>query len=516
MGGNAIRNLSDVHNVALFLVEACHLQRLRAYSLKFMSFLIQSLEADSGLRTPRVLEAQAADKALWQLIHDDQQFTLDNAIPPFMRNEFFDPEPTTTVSADPVSPILDSANVDIQDIELPQQPEKVPPSVQTPVDVSLLQGSRIFLDIFSGAGYPLTSAMLAHNCVCCPVDKLISAEMDSLDNSFFEPLLRVCASGCVGYAAASPDGEYSRLTLPPETLLARGVLCFFAAGGHAHLEQPTNSTAWLEPVVRRFVKFCAFFLVNFPACAYNRNWRTNWLLASTYPALKSLRAICQHAPDSHEQIVGVRNPDGSYKSRATAEYHAEMCGAIATLVSPLCASRAGQLMNLDQVQHVFPIKDLHDLPVSCEDGGGLFSEPDWSCPNRSTPDSLQALRQNWVQILLQSNLLTKLHSFFQSGVAQPPFDEQDLKPFRDSMNVFIQSHGLTANWDVRADQPMHLSIMAALSQIMANKDTTLFPMLLSGAPTGFNADIPPSGCFLSAEDKSDDSVPLSVHMAPGN
>ena len=83
MGVNAIRNMLDVHNTALALVGSCHLQRLRAYSLKFMSYMTQRLEGDSGLRPPNVLEAQAADKALWQLIHDlvlDQQFTLDNAI----------------------------------------------------------------------------------------------------------------------------------------------------------------------------------------------------------------------------------------------------------------------------------------------------------------------------------------------------------------------------------------------------------------------------------------------------
>ena len=83
MGVNAIRNMLDVHNIALALVGSCHLQRLRAYSLKFMSYMTQRLEGDSGLRLPNVLEAQAADKALWQLIHDlvlDQQFTLDNAI----------------------------------------------------------------------------------------------------------------------------------------------------------------------------------------------------------------------------------------------------------------------------------------------------------------------------------------------------------------------------------------------------------------------------------------------------
>ena len=83
MGVNAIRNMLDIHNTALALVGACHLQRLRAYSLRFMSFLTQRLDSDSGLRTPNVLEAQAADKQLWSIIHDlvmDQGFTLDNAL----------------------------------------------------------------------------------------------------------------------------------------------------------------------------------------------------------------------------------------------------------------------------------------------------------------------------------------------------------------------------------------------------------------------------------------------------
>ena len=69
MGVNAIRNMLDIHNTALALVGACHLQRLRAYSLRFMSFLTQRLDSDSGLRTPNVLEAQAADKQLWSIIH---------------------------------------------------------------------------------------------------------------------------------------------------------------------------------------------------------------------------------------------------------------------------------------------------------------------------------------------------------------------------------------------------------------------------------------------------------------
>ena len=57
MGVNAIRNMLEVHNTALALVGSCHLQRLRAYTLKFMGFIAQRLDPDSGLRTPNVLES---------------------------------------------------------------------------------------------------------------------------------------------------------------------------------------------------------------------------------------------------------------------------------------------------------------------------------------------------------------------------------------------------------------------------------------------------------------------------
>jgi hypothetical protein len=270
--------------------------------------------------------------------------------------------------------------------------------------------------------------------------------------------------------------------------------------------------AWLEPLVRRFIKFCALYLVNFPACAYNRNWYKGWLLACTYPAMKSLGAICSHPPGTHEKIAGVKHADGSYKSRDTAEYPAEMCQAIAGLIFPLCSPSQGQLLDAISAQACIPTKPLDALPVSYEDGGGLHSEPDWSRPYRSVPDALHNLRRQWVQILLKNGLIEKMRAFFNSGDNQPPFNDHDLQPFRESMTTFIQSHGLTPDWSIRADQPMHLSIMASLSQILADKDTSLFPMLLEGAPTGFDGNIPSSGCFPRADDKADESIPLSIHM----
>ena len=83
MGINAIRSMFEVHNLAVSLVGSCHLQRLKAYTLKFMGLLTQRQDSDSNLRNANILEAQAADKQLWQIIHDlvtDSNFTLDDAL----------------------------------------------------------------------------------------------------------------------------------------------------------------------------------------------------------------------------------------------------------------------------------------------------------------------------------------------------------------------------------------------------------------------------------------------------
>ena len=162
----------------------------------------------------------------------------------------------------------------------------------------------------------------------------------------------------------------------------------------------------------------------------------------------------------------------------------------ADIISPLCSPDSGRLLDLSSVQQYIPIKQLSDLPVSYEHGGGLFSEPDWSRPFRAVPDTFQSLRRQWVKLLLNNGLIQKMKSFFNSGDAQPPFTEDDLIPFKNTLNEFIQSHGLVPDWSIRADQPMQLSIMAALSRILDDRDTTLFPMLLAGAPTGFDGDIP--------------------------
>lgn len=83
MGIHAIRSMMEVHNLALALVDSCHLQRLKSYTLRFMGFLTQRFDPDSNLRTANVLEAQSADKQLWQVMYDlvvDENWSLNDAL----------------------------------------------------------------------------------------------------------------------------------------------------------------------------------------------------------------------------------------------------------------------------------------------------------------------------------------------------------------------------------------------------------------------------------------------------
>ena len=83
MGINAVRSMFDVFNVAVALAEGAHLAHLKAYSLKFLSFLTQRYDQDTGLRTPNIMEAQAADKHIWFIIGElvmDKSWSLDQAL----------------------------------------------------------------------------------------------------------------------------------------------------------------------------------------------------------------------------------------------------------------------------------------------------------------------------------------------------------------------------------------------------------------------------------------------------
>ena len=108
----------------------------------------------------------------------------------------------------PCAPALDDEPVEEPLVASKHSYPNVSPSTllnSTPQPWNWPQHPRLFLDICSGAGYPLSKVMMEYGCACFPIDILLSPAMDILDSSFYEPLLRICASGIISYGAGAPN-----------------------------------------------------------------------------------------------------------------------------------------------------------------------------------------------------------------------------------------------------------------------------------------------------------------------
>ena len=160
---------------------------------------------------------------------------------------------------------------------------------------------RLFLDICCGVQSPLSSALHSLQGDVLRFDILLHELDDLLNDTTYESLLRVCASGLIAYGAASPSCcEYSRLKLRPggppalrtpeylqgrpeisgdqllkvqesNLMLERCVQCLRlinSAGGHSHLEQPHTAMSWQEPVVQQYIEQESCSCVCIAACGY--------------------------------------------------------------------------------------------------------------------------------------------------------------------------------------------------------------------------------------------------------
>ena len=83
MGLHAMKAMFEVHNTAIALCNGAHLATLKGYSQKFMSFVTQRVDAETGLRTASILECQAADRHVWQQVAElmlDKSWSMDDAL----------------------------------------------------------------------------------------------------------------------------------------------------------------------------------------------------------------------------------------------------------------------------------------------------------------------------------------------------------------------------------------------------------------------------------------------------
>ena len=83
LGLHTLRSLFETFSVAMAMVGVAHLASLKEYYLKVLSFMSQKMDPESGLRTPSILEAQAADKALMTTVCDlvcERKWSWDDAL----------------------------------------------------------------------------------------------------------------------------------------------------------------------------------------------------------------------------------------------------------------------------------------------------------------------------------------------------------------------------------------------------------------------------------------------------
>ena len=404
-------------------------------------------------------------------------------------------------------------------------------------------GTRIFLDICCGVNSPLSNAVHHLKGDIMRFDVLVHSCDDLLNSDSYERLLRLCASGLVAYAGASPACcEYSRLKLLPHgppalrtpshmqgvpgisgpdlqkvqdsyVMLERCINCLnltIAAGGHGHLEQPKSAMSWDEPIVQQYIKQNAACCISMAACGYGRDWHKFWMFASTYMALAKMACACSHPAGSHQQIAGVRTPTGHYLSRATAEYPSELAQQFAQIVMPLLSDN-GKELTLLSYEAYLPIKKISDPPFSRQDGAGFVSQSDWSCAH-GFEDSFQVLRKNFFREIMSQRLDLQVLKAFRAGHSDPPFSQDQLLPFKKFVEEFLMAQGFQPDWSIPPDQQLCLHVLQRLCQCMQDPDTALFPYLINGVPLGINESITPSGCFPLNQPEAPFEPPLlSLH-----
>ena len=159
--------------------------------------------------------------------------------------------------------------------------------------------------------------------------------------------------------------------------------------------------------------------INLPACQYDLDVHKAWLFKSTLEALASMGGICNHPQGFHKSIVGTRDEHGNFQSKQTAQYPKALAETFAKIVGPLISGPSG-ILTLQDAMHCLPRKQLSEPPQAYQDGGGLFSFPDWSYPRTDQSDPFKELRQSFFHMILQNSYHKRLLCHFHMGDPNPP------------------------------------------------------------------------------------------------
>ncbi|CAE7267110.1 unnamed protein product [Symbiodinium sp. CCMP2592] len=407
-----------------------------------------------------------------------------------------------------------------------------PISALPPV-VATKQRPLFFLDLFAGASAPLCQEAARRGWACIPIDILHNKESDLRDDRIFDGLLKLSHSGAVAFANASPPCcEYSIVKQfdggpPPcrsweylggfpsnnaeaqervqssHLLLSRAVMLLhavFQSGNHVSLEQPRNSMAWAEPVTQAFLLEIAADVIQVAACSYGSSYAKYWAFATSWRPLQQLQSTCQHAVGHHDVFHGKRDATGQFVSRHTALFPPMLCNAFMEAISPLFpeSTQVTSFTSLNQALSALPIRPLNDFPTGQQDGGGIYSQPDWTSPPAGQKDTFRQLRQDMWGFFKEHKLFDRLRKHVSESSQEPLIQQHELPALRAIWEAWFRAQGFTdsVSWEVAPDQPYCLQALELLSKALDDRDVELWKDLQAGVPTGVDGDISMSHCFL--------------------
>ena len=419
------------------------------------------------------------------------------------------------------------------------------PGLQTAISDDLItadppgHAGRFFLDIFSGASMPVSKAMADLSADRFePLD--IIHGYDLLDDDIFHDAMQLASSGLVAAAIAAPycchhsmaklrkpgppalrtpehlDGVPSnsweqQLAVQESALIhdrARHLLSAVArVGGTVILENPPSSMTWLDATMAAWVRQVTPFLAQAFACQFDRDWQKAWMFVSNSAKIEQVARSCNHPAGSHQKIAGARLPDGSYLSRVTAEYPAQLAAALAQVLKPF-TSDLGRFVKLSTWRSLLPVKlEWPIRPGRVEDGGGLTSTALVSIPPQDDP--LGQLRKLWVSRLCDTKQCLKISAHLATGIDAPPLSDTELQPYvKDLFSCFPDIASLPNIMDIPSGQPFRLFLWHALAKTWKDPDLDFLKLLETGVPLGVNQSLQPAPCWPHQSGEVLDGVPL--------
>ena len=268
-------------------------------------------------------------------------------------------------------------------------------------------------------------------------------------------------------------------------------------GGHVYLDIPAESCSWSLPLFVHFVSSVGTLLVQC-SCAGRGALCAVWHFCTSFPDLHSLQKSAAGSVPSIDSLSGC------------SEFPPSFSDALVACIKPLLCATSGvaRQQTLDQVWSCVPAKAVDDDPKAFVDGGGAFSQPDWSVPHAA--DSLRPLRHILLSFCGSHSIPSRLRYNIKHSVKDPLFTPEEVARLRSLISQFFHRRGALIDWSIPDGQPYCLHALSFLSTFISDKDSTLFAALLQGVPTGFHHDIPLSQVLFVNEPPAVSDADLSI------